>query len=124
MKDMNRAIIQACSVNGEICRNGKRDDFKINPETGEKFLCNKWISMRGKDPESEELIDNWMCNEFAIPKLLSENAQRINQLGASTDKVANEVRKHHESFVVVATNKVNQRLLDAEQKTNLIEKGA
>jgi hypothetical protein len=93
MQNGNQIIIQACPFNGKTCRNGKRDDFEVNPQTQEKFLCAKWICLKGSHPQNNEILDNWMCNEAAIPILLVENANMARQSRASVDKVANEIEK-------------------------------
>lgn len=114
MLNANSVTVQACPFNGKTCRNGKREDFEINPQTSERFVCAKWICLKGKNPQTEEVFDNWMCNESAIPMLLVENAQMTRHSAASTDKVATEVRNHHVSFLDVIRAKSAPRLLDAE----------
>ena len=117
--------IQCCSINGKVCRNGKREDFPADDRTGERFFCNEWVNVKGKDPQSDQTIDNWMCAKFASILLGLEQAQQTRQAGASADKVANEVRKHHATFFNALNDDVKGRLLEADRHMNGIEfKGA
>lgn len=86
MENEQRPIVQACSVNGEICRNGKRDDFKVDPLTNEKYYCHKWVKLVGKDPQTGHDIDTWCCNEFAKIKLALENANMTRGVAYGLDR--------------------------------------
>lgn len=119
MNNANSVTVQACPFGGKTCRNGKRDDFEVNPQTGEKYVCVKWICLKGKNPQTEEVFDSWMCSEAAVPMLLVENAQMTRHVAASTDKVANEVRNHHVTFLEVLNEKAQKRLLDADTRMGL-----
>jgi hypothetical protein len=37
--------------------------------------CPWWTMVRGKNPQSEEMIDDWRCAVALLPMLLIENAQ-------------------------------------------------
>jgi hypothetical protein len=37
--------------------------------------CPWWTMVRGKNPQSEEMIDDWRCAVALLPMLLVENAQ-------------------------------------------------
>jgi hypothetical protein len=89
METESRPIIQSCYINGKTCRNGKRDDFDVDPQTGEKSHCNKWIKLVGMDPQTGQQIDTWCCNEFAKIKLMLENSNQQRQTAASMDKHTN-----------------------------------
>lgn len=122
MRNPNEVTIQCCSLNGKICRNGKRDDFPVNEQTGERFICNEWVNVKGKDPQSDEIFDNWMCGRLATTKLLLEIAQMVRHNTASTDKVATEVNKHRKMFFHALNEETQGRLLEAEVvKQNGIE---
>lgn len=83
---MDQPIIQACYINGKTCRNGKRDDFELNPLTNEKNVCNKWVKLMGADPQTGNPIETWCCSEFAKIKLMLEQANNIRQTTASMDR--------------------------------------
>ena len=107
-------VIQCCSINGKICRNGKREDFPIDDRTGERFFCNEWVNVKGKHPQTEEILDNWMCAKFANVILGLEQAQQTRQAAASSDKVAGEVQKGRLMVFGLASDENRARLLKAE----------
>lgn len=86
METESRNIIQSCYVNGKTCRNGKRDDFNIDSNTGEKFYCNKWVKLLGQDPQTGKDIETWCCAEFAKIKLMLENSFRTRQVTSALDR--------------------------------------
>lgn len=47
--------------------------------------------MIGKNPQSEEMIDDWRCAVALLPMLLIENAQMSRQTGAAMESFRNEV---------------------------------
>ena len=60
--------------------------------------CPMWVAIRGTDPQTGQEIDDWNCSFYWMPKLVIETAQQSRQAGASTDKVASEIRKFHEAM--------------------------
>lgn len=86
MESESRPIVQACYINGLICRNGKRSDFAVDPATDEKPHCNKWIKLVGIDPQTAKEIDTWCCAEFAKIKLALENSAMTRRVVASVDR--------------------------------------
>lgn len=110
MEQESRPVIQACYINGEVCRNGKRDDFKTDPLTGEKFHCNKWVKLGGLDPQTGNPFETWCCSEFAKIKILLENAQMTRQAGASVDKVANQIHRQRGEFLGALPEDAKERL--------------
>ena len=119
MEPESRPIIQACYINGLTCRNGKRDDFPVDPQTGEKFHCNKWVLLRGADPQTGDQIDTWCCNEFAKIKIALENAQMVRQNIASTDKVSNQIHRSRSEFINALPEEAKERLV--RNKVELLE---
>lgn len=116
MEAESKAIIQSCFINGKTCRNGKRDDFDVNPQTGEKFTCNKWVKLVGMDPQTGTTIDTWCCNEFAKIKLMIEGANMTRHAIASTDKVASEVAKQHMTMFAALPESAQARVANANPK--------
>lgn len=53
--------------------------------------CPWWTHIRGKDPQSEAMIDDWRCAVAMLPMLLIDNTQQTRQLGAATESMRNEV---------------------------------
>ncbi len=111
MEKEQHPIIQACYINGETCRNGKRDDFKIDPLTQEKYHCNKWVKLIGKDPQTGNDLDTWCCNEFAKIKLLLENSNMTRQVTAALDR-------NNNTLFSAFPDEVQQRV--AKSNSNLI----
>lgn len=112
MENEQRPIIQACSINGEICRNGKRDDFKIDPLTNEKYFCHKWVKLVGSDPQTGKDIETWCCNEYAKIKLALENASMTRTVAAGLDR-------NNNTFFAALPNHIQQRIAnDSNLLTN------
>lgn len=62
--------------------------------------CPFWQMLRGVHPQTGEPIpDEWNCSLAHQTKLLLEVAQQARQAGASSDKVATEVKNFHDSMV-------------------------
>lgn len=60
--------------------------------------CPLWVHVEGKNPQGENTFDEWRCSWAWLPLLIVEAAQRMNQAGASADKVATEVKRFHEGM--------------------------
>lgn len=60
--------------------------------------CPLWVQVRGKNPQSEQEIDQWNCSLGWLPMMLIENAQQQRQTGASTDKVATELKRFRDDM--------------------------
>jgi hypothetical protein len=53
--------------------------------------CPWWTRVVGKNPQSEELIDDWRCAISLLPMLLVENSQMQRQTGAAVETLRNGV---------------------------------
>lgn len=84
--------------------------------------CEFYTHLMGRNPQTGLDEDKWGCAVSWLPILLIENASTVRQASASTDKVANEVRKHHASFLAVLNNEAQTRLLDADPQMKLDSK--
>jgi len=69
-----------------------------------QFDCAWFTQLRGKNPQSEQEIDEWGCAVAWLPILLVENAQQQRQTGAAVESFRNEM---------VLANDSSQRLLAA-----------
>ena len=56
-----------------------------------KHACPKYVSIRGNDPQTGQLIDKFGCVDSFLPVLLLEIAQQTRQAGAATESFRNEV---------------------------------
>jgi hypothetical protein len=59
--------------------------------------CQLWTNVRGRDPQSGELIDRWGCADAFAPMLATEAAQQMRQVGAAVESFRNEVVKAGEA---------------------------
>ena len=53
--------------------------------------CPLWTHLRGKNPQSEQEIDEWGCALAWLPLLLVEGAQQTRQAGAAIESFRNEI---------------------------------
>lgn len=53
--------------------------------------CAWWTRVMGKDPQSEQMIDDWRCAIAWLPMLLIENSQMQRQTGAAVETMRNGV---------------------------------
>jgi hypothetical protein len=73
------------ALEGQICPLHQKDTSEV---------CHKcpWFTrILGKNPQSEEMIDNWHCAIAVLPMLLVENAQVGRQTGAAMESFRNDV---------------------------------
>lgn len=72
--------------------------------------CEFYIHLIGKNPQTGAEQDDWGCAVKFLPILLIENANETRKNAASTDKVANEVRGHHVTFLHAIEKKISRQL--------------
>jgi len=58
-----------------------------------KCDCPKFVTIRGKDPQTGADVDRSGCVDGFLPLLLIENAQMSRQVGAAVESFRNEVVK-------------------------------
>lgn len=51
--------------------------------------CRLWQNLKGKNPQSAEIIDRWGCADEFTNMLLIENAQQGRQVGAAIESFRN-----------------------------------
>jgi hypothetical protein len=68
---------------GPICPLHKIDTSEVCHK------CPWWMRVIGKNPQSEELIDDWGCAVALLPMLLIENAQQSRATGAAVETLRN-----------------------------------
>jgi hypothetical protein len=73
--------------------------------------CPWWSRIVGKNPQSEEMIDDWRCAIALLPTLLIENAQMSRRTGAAVESFRNGVVQGVTEAVHQATQQT--RLIDA-----------
>lgn len=67
--------------------------------------CAWFMSIRGKNPNTGEDIDEWGCSMAWLPVLMIENSQQQCQTGAAVESFRNEMVKANENSqqVLLAT---------------------
>jgi len=68
---------------GQICPLHQKDMSEVCHK------CPWWCRVVGKNPQSEEMIDDWRCAVALLPMLLVENAQMQRQTGAAMESFRN-----------------------------------
>jgi hypothetical protein len=59
-----------------------------------ELVCHKcpwWTLVKGKNPNTGEVVDRWDCSLAFLPMLLIENSQQARQTGAATESMRNEM---------------------------------
>lgn len=70
---------------GIICPLHKKDVSNVCHK------CPWWTRVVGKNPQSEEMIDDWRCAVALLPMLLIENSQRSHQTVAAVESLRNNL---------------------------------
>jgi hypothetical protein len=86
---------------GAICPLHKEDVSKVCHK------CPWWTKIVGKNPQSEEMIDDWRCAVAMLPMLLIENAQMTRQGNSALETFRNGVVE----AVALATDVANRKML-------------
>lgn len=74
---------------GLMCCDGVREDFHHKDKVGNLIKCRFWTHLYGKDPQTEQTIDQFDCSEAWLPVTTVENSQMTRQAAASIDKMRN-----------------------------------
>jgi hypothetical protein len=75
--------------------------------------CPWWSRVIGKNPQTEELIDDWRCAVALLPMLLVENAQTQRGTQAAVETFRNGVISGVIEAVGTAASAAQGRLTDA-----------
>jgi hypothetical protein len=90
---------------GQICPLHKEDVSEVCHK------CPWWTRIVGKNPQSEELVDNWHCAIAMLPMLLVENAQVGRSTGAAMENFRNDIVASATEAISVAVQMANARPL-------------
>ncbi len=72
------------------------------PLTGDdcmKHECEWYINVMGKNPQSDEVINNWGCAMTFLPMMIIENSQQQRQTTASVQSFRNEMVKSNDAML-------------------------
>jgi len=70
--------------------------------------CAWYTQIRGKDPQSEDTIDEWRCAIAWQPILLVENAQTNRGQTQAIESFRNEMTDQNGHFLALAANRMRQ----------------
>jgi hypothetical protein len=87
---------------GKICPLHRKDMSKVC------HTCPWWCRIIGKNPQTEEMLDDWNCAIGLLPMLLVENAQ----VSRGTTVAMETFRNGVVQAVGVAVDSVNRRVID------------
>jgi hypothetical protein len=93
---------------GMTCPLWRRDMSKVC------HTCEWWICVTGKNPQSEEIVNEWGCAIKWLPMLTVENSQMQRQTGAAVESFRNEMVKF---------NQLNLNALVRDAALNLLADG-
>jgi len=77
--------------------------------------CPWWSRVVGKNPQSEEIIDDWRCAVALLPMLLMENAQMQRHTAAAMETFRNGMISGVIEAVGTAAEGAERRLTDAHR---------
>ncbi len=82
----------------------KCEEVKLNSD-GEQVLyrCPWYVKVTGKNPQSEEIYDEWRCAIAWMPILAIEGAQQTRQAGAAIESMRNEMVRGQKQVLEFAT---------------------
>ena len=98
--------IKTCPLNGKLCVDGIRSDFEFLETAGVKrqIPCQLWIPLVGKDPQSNESINEYNCAWAWMPIIGIENSQM-------TRHVVAQVSEGTKAFVDALPEQVQKQVL-------------
>ena len=97
---------------GTFCPLIKKDCMQLQ--------CSWFTQMRGTNPNTGELVDNWGCAITWLPILLVENSQQQRQTGSAVESFRNEMVKNNEYFQDSLNRMMLMSLSDGPMKVNVI----
>jgi len=80
-----------------------------NFEPCKELGCAWFMKVAGKNPQSEEVVEEWGCAIAWLPILMIENSQQQRQTGAAVESFRNEMINAQAQVIMLANN--NKKLL-------------
>jgi hypothetical protein len=68
-----------------------------NFEPCKQMDCSWFLKIRGSDPNTGDILDDWACAISWLPVLMIENSQQQRQTGAAVESFRNEMVKSNET---------------------------
>lgn len=72
-----------------------------------QIYCPWYIKVQGKNPQSEELIDEYRCAMAWLPTLMIEHSLHERQTGAAVESFRNEMLKQNNVLINSALKRIN-----------------
>jgi len=84
--------------------------------------CRWYINIRGKHPQSEDIIDQWDCSMAWMPIVMVENAQTNRGQTQAIESFRNEMIRNQKEFNLTLLTEVDRRrkLEQLEEKVSLM----
>ena len=81
----------------------------VKKENGKQVLirCPWYVKVRGKDPQGEEIFDEYRCSWSWIPILLIEGSQRTREAGAAIESFRNEMVEQNRDLLRLSNGQGN-----------------
>lgn len=78
--------------------------------------CRWYVALKGKNPQSEDVVDKWDCAISWLPILLVENAQTNRGQTQVLESFRNEMVKSQDIFNMLTAKAVNNNLIEQPKK--------
>jgi hypothetical protein len=88
----------------------RKDECPIWKEKCHGLDCAWYVCVRGKNPQSEEIIDEWGCAITWLPTLLINTAQEVRQGAAATESFRNEVVQRADESDLVKLARISETI--------------
>lgn len=75
---------------------------------GALYICPWYVKLVGKDPQSEQQLDEYRCAIAWMPILQIEHSMHERQTGASVESFRNEMTKQNEKVISRLTEKKHE----------------
>lgn len=79
---------------------------------GKVLRCAWYTQLAGKDPQSEEIVNEWRCAMAWMPTMMVENAQQVRGMTAATESFRNESVKGMTTFNGLLSRAASQKKLE------------
>ncbi len=76
--------------------------------------CRWYVQLKGKHPQSEEIIDEWNCALSWLPILMIENAQTNRGQTQALESFRNETIRRQDRFNAILNNAANRKRIKCE----------
>lgn len=99
--------IKTCPLNGKLCVEGIRSDFEFLETAGVKrqIPCQWWVVLQGKDPQSNQVYNEYNC---AVPWLVVTSLENCQM----TRHVTAQVSEGTKAFVDALPDPTRDRVME------------